>query len=128
MPALKTQFFDYELTLERIGGDPDLFAEIAKLFLDFAPTSLDAIRSAVVAGDARGVELASHKLKGAVCNFGLGQAYETANLLEHMAREQNLSGAQDVFKALESALDALSRELVELLVQHMEVSSAARGL
>ncbi len=128
MTVLKTHYFDYESTLERIGGDREVFVEIAKLFLEMAPGSLEAIRAAIEAEDARSVGLASHKLKGAVCNFGLGAPYERANLLEEMGKEKDLSRARETFNELDEALSAMIREMTEVLDGSPEVSASGAGL
>ena len=65
---------DRALALSRVGGDEDLLREIAGLFLDDYPNLVEKIKQALAANDARGLERASHSLKGSVANFGASRS------------------------------------------------------
>src|SRR5580692_1906900 len=106
--------FDKAVALSRVGGDVELLKEIAVLFLDDYPKSLDELREAVKSRDAKRVERTAHGLKGSVSNFGAGPAVDAALQLETMGRAQKLVEEQQVLHSLELALAALRTEL-ELL-------------
>src|SRR5579863_3675158 len=87
---------DRQVALSRVGGDADLLKEIAQLFLDDYPKSMEAVRRAATSGDAKCLERAAHGLKGSVSNFGAAAAVEAARTLEAMGREQNLREVEQV--------------------------------
>jgi two-component system sensor histidine kinase/response regulator len=100
--------FDRAEALERLGGDEELFAEIAGLFLDDAPKLLAGVRSGVSAGDAAAVRRAAHGLKGAAGYVGGTGVAAAAQLLETMAADGDLTAAP-------ATLAALTRETNRLL-------------
>ncbi|MDP8981939.1 MAG: Hpt domain-containing protein [Acidobacteriota bacterium] len=102
--------FDREEALARVGGDPELLAEIAALFLKDLPRGLGELRQAVAARHADAVERHAHALKGAVSNFGAHEATAAAQELEIQAR----AGSIGSLTKLEHALDRLRPELESL--------------
>jgi len=106
--------FDQAVALSRVGGDAELLKEIAVLFLDDYPKSLEELREAVRSGDAKGVERTAHGLKGSVSNFGARPAVDAALQLETMGRAQKLVEVEQVLHSLELALAALRPELESL--------------
>ena len=105
---------DESLALSRVGGDVELLKEVIGLFLGDYPSTLEKIKSAVAASDARALEHSAHSLKGSVSTFGAGRAFEAAFTLEKLGRAGDLRGAQEGLNELEHALEALRPEL-ELL-------------
>jgi CheY-like chemotaxis protein len=93
--------------LERLGGDEDLFAEVAGLFREDAPKLLDEIRRAVATGDAPAVQRAAHGLKGAAMYVGGTPVSTAAAALEEIGMTGNLVAAP-------LALDTLAHEVGRL--------------
>jgi two-component system sensor histidine kinase/response regulator len=106
--------FDKAVALSRVGGDAELLKEIAILFLDDYPKSLNELREAINTGDAKRVERSAHGLKGSVSNFGARPAVDAAMQLETMGRSQQLVEVEQVLHTLELALAALRPELESL--------------
>jgi two-component system, sensor histidine kinase and response regulator len=100
--------------LARVGGDPQLLAEIAALFLSDLPRALGEIRNAVAAGDAAAIERHAHALKGSVANFGAQEARTAAQDLETKARTTSLDTIDESLAKLEHALDQLRPQLESL--------------
>ena len=100
--------------LERFGGDFDLLVEVAGVFLEDYPSTLERIRAAVAASDADGLHRAAHALKGSVANFAAAEARDAALALETMGREGALEEAREGLARLEAALDRLATELRDL--------------
>src|SRR3972149_8852820 len=73
---------DVEGTLARLGGDRELFAELAGYLLDDVPRLLGDVRAAVAAKDAAAVNMSAHALKGLVAGCGGGRAASVAQALE----------------------------------------------
>jgi PAS domain S-box-containing protein len=108
------QQLDESLALSRVGGDVDLLKEVAELFLDDYPATLEKIKSAVAGRDATALEQHAHSLKGSVSTFGANRAFEAAYALEKQGRSGDLTGAPEGLAQLENALQALRPELVLL--------------
>ncbi len=106
---------DLHAALARVDGDRELLKEIAGLFLEECPGSLEAVRAAVAAGDPAALQRAAHSLKGAVSNFGERTAHKAALRLEDMGRAGDLAGSADALRELEEALARLISELREFI-------------
>ncbi len=98
---------DVDEAVGRLGGDRELFVELAATFLGQLPTWVSAIRGAVARGDAKQLSAAAHPLKGSLGTFAAKPAAEAAARLEAMGRAGDLSNAP-------VALDCLERELARL--------------
>lgn len=105
---------DFQLAMERVGGDEDLLKEIARLFLDEYPDSLRKLEAAISNQDSKQVEHEAHTLKGSVANFGAVKAISSAFELEQMGRNNDLSQAVQSFQQLKNALNGLDAELQAL--------------
>ncbi len=92
--------FDAVLLLQEY-GDEGLVRDLAQLLVDTTPAQMDAVQSAVSAGDGVALRAAAHKLRGSIVAFGVPEAVEAARKLEALAAAGALDGA-----------DTLSRQLV----------------
>ena len=111
---LQEQVLDRAAALARVGGDLDLLKEIAALFLEEYPGSLDAMHKALVSGDAKTIERTAHGLKGSVANFNARIVVDAAFQLEQLGRAQKLDRVPESLAALERALALLHAELASL--------------
>ncbi len=103
--------FDRAEALERLGGDEELFAEVAGLFRTDGPKLLREIRSAVAVGDAACLKRSAHGLKGAAGYVGGIDAAAAARRLESLATEGDLGGASEAFDKLEAEVHRLVADL-----------------
>jgi two-component system sensor histidine kinase/response regulator len=108
---LQEPVLDRAEAMARVGGDLDLLKEIASLFLDEYPRSMDEIQKALATGDAKMLERSAHGLKGAVANFGARTAVDAASQLEQLGRTNKLDHAPQALAALERTLACLHAEL-----------------
>jgi HPt (histidine-containing phosphotransfer) domain-containing protein len=99
---------DRRTALKQLGGDEELLAEIAGLFVADAPGLLDAIRAGVEAGDADAVKRAAHTLKGSSGCVGGTHVAAAAARLEALGAADDLSDAA-------APVETLSSELTRLL-------------
>ena len=106
---------DKELALSRAGGDESLLRELAALFLDDYPRTLEQLRKGIAGGIARTIEHHAHSLKGSVSNFGAKQVFDAALAIETKARQGALEDAPELLKQLEAALNSLRPELARLI-------------
>jgi HPt (histidine-containing phosphotransfer) domain-containing protein len=98
--------FDATALLEEY-GDPDLVQELAQLLVETAPPQVEAVRSAVVAGDAVALRAAAHRLRGSLLAFGVPAAIEAATRLEAMGSAGNLTGAEQWVQTLATHVQGL---------------------
>ena len=102
---------DFEEALENVGGSSDLLGELAEALKAELPKLMNSAREAINAGDAKGVNNASHSIKGSVTPFAAKLAYEAAWKLEEKSASGDLSAANDQLQALEDQLDRLTSVL-----------------
>jgi two-component system, sensor histidine kinase and response regulator len=99
--------FDEETALARVGGDREMLKDLIGIFLEEYPKWLTDIRMAVAAGDAPGLRLAAHTVKGAVDHCGASAAFDAALRLERLGHSGTLSGAVEATSALEREIERL---------------------
>jgi two-component system, sensor histidine kinase and response regulator len=106
--------------LRCVDRDRDLLVELTGLLRESAPATLADLREAVLAGDAKKVERAAHRLRGSVSHFRASEAVRTATTLEHMGRRGDVSGGLNLCDRLEDQvrdlLDHLARAALEVAV------------
>lgn len=102
---------DYHTALARLGGNEQLFRELAAFFLDDAPVILKQLGEALGAGNAAGVERAAHSLRGLAANFGAPAAVQVAGDLQDAGRRNDWSRAQLLYDLLTCELEKLTEEL-----------------
>ena len=103
--------YDYEGTLERLGGDAELFVDLVRFFLDDAAMLLARMEAALESKDARAVELAAHSLKGLCSNFGAGRAVAAAYAIEESARAGKLADTPESCAQFKAAVAQLTEAL-----------------
>ena len=102
--------------LRSLGPDDGwgLLPTLTNMFMDDFPSRMLAMRSAVMTGDARGLQEAAHQLKGAAANMGLTEVATLCHQVENQALDATLS-CVDLLHHLEVELDHaaqfLSKEL-----------------
>jgi CheY-like chemotaxis protein/HPt (histidine-containing phosphotransfer) domain-containing protein len=104
---------DYAQALDRVGGDRDLLAELAGLFLEEYPRLLAEISEGVQHGDLAMAAGAAHQLKGLLAQFGS----ENGRLLALEVETASKSGDVGESKAATEKLSGHLSELHEVLVR-----------
>jgi two-component system, sensor histidine kinase and response regulator len=99
-PARSAGPVDYEVLLERLGGDVELVADVARLFLEFCPGGVAAIKAAIDRRDAIGLTTTAHALKGAAANLSARALCDAAQTLERLGAELRLEPAQAAWRRL----------------------------
>jgi CheY-like chemotaxis protein len=100
--------------LDRVGGDEDLFRELATVFLDQSPRWLSAIRQALDGQDAAQLKAAAHPLKGSLGTFAAPRAVAAAQRLETLGRHGDLTGGREALADLEREMARLEPALLEI--------------
>jgi CheY-like chemotaxis protein len=101
----------------RIGGDPELLADISRLFVIHSPEMMDALRTAAAAGNGPGMASAAHALKGSIGNFTQGRPFELARALEKTAEAGELAAARAGIPELEREVGKLCRVLDDIVTR-----------
>lgn len=95
-------------------GDMGLLVELIDMFLDDAPSKIDAIIQGATGDDMEAVERAAHSLKGSSGNLGATELMDVAEQLQLASREGTTERVRELVPSLESnytAADAALREL-----------------
>ena len=86
-----------------VPGEPDVLAEVLKLFLEEAPTRIAKLRNAWETRDIQSVQRLAHSLKGSAGNIG-------ATTLFEICKQLDSSGRPGVVVDTGSLIDALTTE------------------
>jgi HPt (histidine-containing phosphotransfer) domain-containing protein len=108
-----TEVFDYRGTLERLGGDTGLFAELVRFFLEDTGEILQRARDGAQERDGQKLSRAAHSLKGLCSTFGGREAVDLAWRIEQSAMLGDLDNAPvaELETAVERLSEALRRQL-----------------
>ena len=98
--ATPLNVFNREALLERLGGDEQLLAKIAGLFLEDCPARLTAIKAAVDARSAERIRTEAHALKGAAANLAVSELVEAARVLEQIGADGRVEAAGGAWERL----------------------------
>jgi two-component system sensor histidine kinase/response regulator len=113
-PVAKTECWNRNDALDRIGGDQQLLRDLCQIFLDESPKLMVKLRQAIASGDCDGLMRAAHSLKGESSYLGAGKTSQAARQLEDMGRNQDLSRAGNTLAELEREISTLHDELKDL--------------
>ena len=109
-------FDEEELKLE-YEGDEDLLADMIQSYFDLVPKLLSDLQAAIESGQPETVCEIAHTLKGGCGNFFAKSAFESAQTLEQMSKDGDLSSAEELKQRLSSDLDQLKAGLRQCLEQ-----------
>ncbi len=102
---------DRAATLDRLGGDAELFAEVAQIYVTSAPSHLETIAAALDRAEADAAYREAHALKGATATFEAPAVYTALAELEACGKRGDLEAASRVFGSVKSLVNALMAEL-----------------
>jgi two-component system, sensor histidine kinase and response regulator len=97
-------------------GEPDVYTEVAQLFLADVPIHLAALRAAITASRADQVEQIAHRLRGGALEMGALRMAPLCAELEHSARAGCLQHADDNLANLHREF-AVARAALEEAIQ-----------
>ncbi len=104
---------DRSEALQHVGGDAGLLRELTEVFLRDCPRLIDDVIDGLCAGDIAKVKRGAHSIKGAVSILGGKAAFEAALRLETIARQGDLSQAEQAWQALQQALEQFQHALIK---------------
>jgi PAS domain S-box-containing protein len=98
---------DMQKLMNQLDGNRDLLRELVGIFVEDYPRHVERMKAALVEGDARGLSMAAHSLKGSASNLAAGQIAAAAKRLEMMGHAGSLAGAGRTVSELEAELARL---------------------
>ncbi|KUJ74321.1 hypothetical protein AVO42_02615 [Thiomicrospira sp. XS5] len=101
-----------EMLKEVIGDD---LKDILKSFLEVAPSTLSDIKQAIENGDADGLRLHAHTLKGSSANIGATELPPLCLALENKGKDGITEGLTAELSAVEAENDKVSAFLQQYL-------------
>ena len=110
-PAPGEPVMNYAAALSRLGGDADLFQDLAQFFLEDTPDLLQTMRMAITSKDAAELERAAHSMKGLAANFDGLPAVKAALIVERMGHAGDWNGAVERVEEIEREVMRLSAAL-----------------
>lgn len=111
---LTGRVIDEKALLEGIGGDTKLLRGLVRVFLADYPRLLARVRRAIKSKNPEALRASAHALKGAISNFGLPPAFESARRLELMGKSRRLRAANETYAALRQDIGRLKQQLRSL--------------
>ena len=105
----------YEESLERLGGDVDLFKEFVQIFFEDSPSLLENLLRSVDSKDHGEVAKSAHALKGLISNFGAKPCCDLALEFELAGKSESAETMVGQKENMQELYDHLCRELKQLI-------------
>ncbi len=97
--------FDYNVLLERCGGDPAFAARILAKFRARVTEYVEELRETAEAGDSEQLAALSHRIKGTSANLAAEPMRELAEKIEMCARDGKAEAALEMIEQLRGAAE-----------------------
>jgi two-component system, sensor histidine kinase and response regulator len=95
-----------------IPGEPDVLAEVLKMFLQEVPPRIERLRNAFAAGDIQEVHRIAHSLKGSAGNIGARSMFGVSKQLDE---SPDLESARPLVDALGVEFGRVEAEIRQLI-------------
>jgi CheY-like chemotaxis protein len=118
LPAIDTEIL-HQLKLLSSGGD-DLVIEVINSYLLDAPQRLQAIASAIAAGELVRVSQAAHAMRSLSASIGATQLANLCGVAESMARHQQSDISPSLLMQIQTEYDRVTTALSVMLRDHHE--------
>jgi len=112
--ATPMPMIDYAQALDRVGGDRELLAELAALFLDEYPRLMSEALAGLDNNDLAAASGAAHQLKGLLAQFGSEKGRELALAVEAAAKSGSAGDARRAHAQLSSHLEEIRGTLLRM--------------
>lgn len=111
---------DVDASLQRLGGDTQLLADLGIIFEEDAPPKIAALRDALQSGQRSDVERPLHSLKGLAAAFDAHPLMATISQMERHAWKGELAEVSALVFELQCRLDELVETLQSLRTRPAE--------
>jgi CheY-like chemotaxis protein len=110
----------------RRDGQPDLVAQVVRMYLAESPRLAEIVRTAAGASDATALTKAAHTLKSSSANIGARRFSALCAQLQNLGRTGDGASAADLLPAFEAEYAAVCEAATALLPAGRQGASAAR--
>lgn len=100
--------------LDRLGGDEDIFAMMAEMYVADSESYCDQLAAALAAGDAPLLQREAHSVKGVLSSFSDDAGMALALAVEQQAKTGNLSTIQAQLVLLQARIREVSGVLAKV--------------
>jgi len=115
--APEDQEFDYQIGIQRVGGDRETYKELLTDFIKELPGKLEIMKTCFKEKDKEGLYRVAHNLKGVSANLGALQLSEHARRLEKQVGEGYTDGVEsslnDISTTAEKLIESAARFLAD---------------
>lgn len=112
---MMNQTYQFTQSLARLGGDVQLFKDLATIFLQDVPQIREEVVAGLEKGDPSQVAKNAHKLKGLVSSFDeTGLLTDRLATIQYAAEEADLDRAESAYRACQSEVDQLQEILTAI--------------
>lgn len=107
------QEFDFQIGIQRVGGDCETYKELLGDFIQELPGRLEKLGSCFTKKDMEGLNRAAHNLKGVSANLGALQLSEHAHRLEKQASESYTESIESVLNDISTTAHKLKEDALK---------------
>jgi len=97
--------------MEAVGGNVKLLARVRDAFTSQSPRLINSMRDAIEQQNSDELYRSAHTLKGAISNFGMGDALDAAIQIERAGRDADFARAATLLPQLETAVRELEERM-----------------
>lgn len=112
-PVLIDSVLNVPAALDRLGGDRQLFDDLATFFQEDSPGLLAELRDAIGNVDCLNSLRAAHSLKGLAANFGAERAVAALQAVESKSAANNTAELEGLFIAAETEIALVTAALIQ---------------
>ena len=98
--------------LRELGGEEDLLSTLIANYLEEAPQSMAALRTALQQGDAPAFARVAHKLKGSSGTMGARRMHRLCGDLQTLGKSGSLNAAEPLLAQLDEEFEQVHRQLM----------------
>jgi signal transduction histidine kinase/DNA-binding NarL/FixJ family response regulator len=113
-PAVSTDELDEQELLRRVGGNPKMLRDVAKIFVQDTPKRMSAIRKAIARKDGEALATAAHALRGSVAMLGGAGIADGIRKIETLGRQGSIGEAGRILASFEGKLSAFKTRMAEI--------------
>jgi hypothetical protein len=100
--------------LRRVGGNPKMLRDVAKIFAQDTPKRMSAMRKAMARNDAPALATAAHALRGSVAMLGGVEIADVLRKVETLGRAGQVAEAGKILASIEGTLSAFGNRIAEI--------------
>jgi two-component system, sensor histidine kinase and response regulator len=115
-----TDVLNISQSLERLGGDKDLFRDLVTFFFEDYPVLQEEMHSALTRQDWFTLQRTSHSLKGLAANFSASRAQRILQEIENTALSKNAETLNELLLSADRELAQLAAALAEYLSEESQ--------